>query len=103
MGKPMVRNLLKAGYAVRVYDVVEASVASMVETGAVAAVSSADVAAHSDLIVTMLPDGVFVTGDAALDGAGRPERHLWSAVDPERIWGWSPTWTVRRPTSEEHG
>ena len=46
--------------------------------------------------VTMLPDGVFVTGDEALDGAGRPERHLWSVVEPERIWGWSPTWTVQR-------
>ncbi len=50
--------------------------------------------------VTMLPDGVFVTGDPALDGAGRPERHLWSVVAPERIWGWSPTWTVRRPEAE---
>ena len=57
MGKPMVRNLLKAGYAVRVYDVVEASVASMVEAGAVAGLSSADVAAHCDVIITMLPDG----------------------------------------------
>lgn len=47
--------------------------------------------------VTMLKDGVFVTGDEALDGAGRPERHLWSVVEPERIWGWSPTWTVQRP------
>jgi hypothetical protein len=49
--------------------------------------------------VTLLPDGVFVTGDPALDGAGRPERHLWSVVEPERIHGWSPTWTVRRPAS----
>ena len=50
--------------------------------------------------VTLLPDGVFVTGDPALDGAGRPERHLWSVVDPERTWGWSPTWTVRTPVDE---
>ena len=50
--------------------------------------------------VTLLPDGVFVTGDPALDGAGRPERHLWSVVRPEGTWGWSPTWTVRRPADE---
>ena len=47
--------------------------------------------------VTQLPDGAFVTGDPGLDGAGRPERHLWTVVDPERIVGWSPTWTVSRP------
>ena len=47
--------------------------------------------------VTRLADGVNVTGDPALDGAGRPERHLWSVVDPERIWGWRPTWRVERP------
>ena len=47
--------------------------------------------------VTLLPDGVFVTGDPALDGAGRPERHLWSVVDPVQIHGWSTAWTVRRP------
>jgi aminoglycoside 3-N-acetyltransferase len=50
--------------------------------------------------VTFLPDGVFVTGDEALDGAGRPERHLWSVVDPERIFGWRPTWTVQRSAVE---
>ena len=47
--------------------------------------------------VTRLTDGVNVTGDPALDGAGRPERHLWSVVDPERIWGFRPTWRVERP------
>jgi hypothetical protein len=47
--------------------------------------------------VTQLPDGVYVTGDEALDGAGRPERHLWSVVDPQRIVGWRPTWIVSRP------
>ena len=57
MGKPMTRNLLKAGYAVRVFDFMAASVAAMVEAGAVAGNSSADVAAHCDVIITMLPDG----------------------------------------------
>jgi aminoglycoside 3-N-acetyltransferase len=51
---------------------------------------------HKDHI-TQLADGVFVTGDEALDGAGRPERHLWTVVDPEAIVGYRPTWEVRRP------
>ena len=68
MGKPMTRNLLKAGYAVRVFDLMAASVAAMVEAGAVAGNSSADVAAHCDVIVTMLPDGPDV--EAAVLGPG---------------------------------
>ena len=68
MGKPMTRNLLKAGYAVRVFDVMAASVAAMVEAGAVAGNSSADVAAHCDVIITMLPDGPDV--EAAVLGPG---------------------------------
>ncbi len=68
MGKPMTRNLLKAGYAVRVFDVMAASVAAVVEAGAVAGNSSADVAAHCDVIITMLPDGPDV--EAAVLGPG---------------------------------
>jgi aminoglycoside 3-N-acetyltransferase len=52
-------------------------------------------------LVTLLPDGIFVTGDPTLDGAGRPERHLWTVVDPTAIVGWQSTWTVRRPASGE--
>src|SRR5258708_25499186 len=66
MGKPMARNLLKAGYSVRVYDVVAASMAAV--TGAVAGQSCADVAANADVIVTMLPDGPDV--EAAVLGTG---------------------------------
>ncbi len=46
--------------------------------------------------VTSLLHGVFVIGDPVLDGAGRPERHLWSVVDPERIVGFRPTWQIQR-------
>ena len=68
MGKPMVRNLLKAGFSVRVYDVVPDSVAAAVGSGALAGQSCADVAAHSDVIITMLPDGPDV--EAAVLGHG---------------------------------
>lgn len=47
--------------------------------------------------VTLLPDGVFVTGDPTLDAAGRAERHLWTVVEPTAIVGYRPTWDIRRP------
>jgi 2-hydroxy-3-oxopropionate reductase len=66
MGKPMTRNLLKAGYGVRVYDSVATSMAAV--EGAVAGSSGSDVAAASDVIITMLPDGPDV--EAAVLGSG---------------------------------
>jgi 2-hydroxy-3-oxopropionate reductase len=66
MGKPMTRNLLKAGYEVRVFDTVAASMAAV--EGAVAGSSAAAVAAASDVIITMLPDGPDV--EAAVLGSG---------------------------------
>jgi 2-hydroxy-3-oxopropionate reductase len=57
MGKPMSKNLLKAGYALTVYDVVPGPLAEVVEAGATKAASAADAAAKSDVIITMLPDG----------------------------------------------
>src|SRR5882724_2366499 len=68
MGKPMTRNLLKAGYSVRVFDTVAASMAVVTEAGAVAGTSGGDVAAASDVVVTMLPDGPDV--EAAVLGVG---------------------------------
>jgi len=68
MGRPMSRNLLKAGYSVVVYDVVAAAVADVVQSGATSAGSGKDVAAQSDVIVTMLPDGPDV--EAAVLGVG---------------------------------
>lgn len=60
MGKPMVRNLLKAGHEVIVYDVVEANVAEVVKDGAQAAESSKDAAMQCGLIITMLPNSPHV-------------------------------------------
>ncbi len=57
MGKPMARNLLKAGYPLIAYDLVEAAVEDIVNAGAQRGSSSRDVAARSEIIVTMLPDG----------------------------------------------
>jgi 2-hydroxy-3-oxopropionate reductase len=57
MGRPMARNLLKAGNKLVVYDVVPSSVKELVAAGATAASSAKDVAGRSDIIITMLPDG----------------------------------------------
>lgn len=56
MGKPMARNLIKAGYSLTVYDVVGERMEELVTDGVKGASSSRDVAAGSDKIITMLPD-----------------------------------------------
>jgi len=56
MGREMVRNLLKAGHAVRAFDLTETAVADVVTDGAIRAQNPADVARDSDIVITMLPD-----------------------------------------------
>ena len=68
MGKPMAKNLLKAGYDLLVYDIVRESVDEIVAAGASAAGSSKAVAAECPVIITMLPNSPHVK--AAVLGAG---------------------------------
>ena len=56
MGRPMARNLIQAGYALTVYDIVGDAVEELATEGAKAASSSQEVAAATDKIITMLPD-----------------------------------------------
>ncbi len=56
MGKPMARNLLKAGYPLTVYSRQPESVEELVSKGADKAPSSKEVAQRSETIITMLPD-----------------------------------------------
>ncbi|MBV8601447.1 MAG: 2-hydroxy-3-oxopropionate reductase [Candidatus Eremiobacteraeota bacterium] len=56
MGKPMARNLLKAGYPLVVHTRKRATVDELVAEGAKAGSSPRDVAAQSDVVITMLPD-----------------------------------------------
>ncbi|MGE4464575.1 NAD(P)-binding domain-containing protein, partial [Sphaerochaeta sp.] len=74
MGKPMAKNLLKAGHEVVCFDVVAANVADVVASGAVAAKSSADVASQVPVVITMLPNSPHVKSvvlgkDGVLEGA----------------------------------
>ena len=57
MGRPMVRNLMKAGNTVTVYDIVGTAVEEMATEGAKVASSSKEVAEGNKLIITMVPDG----------------------------------------------
>ncbi len=57
MGKPMARNLMKAGYELTVYDLFPAPVEELAAEGASAASSPADVASKSAVTVVMVQDG----------------------------------------------
>ncbi|MDA0233080.1 MAG: 2-hydroxy-3-oxopropionate reductase [Chloroflexi bacterium] len=54
MGKPMARNLMKAGYEVTVYDLFPAPVDELVSGGATRAESAAEVARNSSTVVVMV-------------------------------------------------
>ena len=56
MGKPMSLNLLKAGYPLVVHSRSPAPVDAVVSQGATGASSPREVAAASDIVITMLPD-----------------------------------------------
>ena len=56
MGKPMVRNLLKAGYDVVCYSRTQKDIDEVVASGANAGTSSADVASKANVVITMLPN-----------------------------------------------
>ncbi len=60
MGKPMVKNLLKAGHELLVFDVIQSNVDNVVAAGASAAKSAKDVAEQCGLIITMLPNSPHV-------------------------------------------
>jgi 2-hydroxy-3-oxopropionate reductase len=57
MGKPMVRNLIKAGHQLAVYDIIPELAAEMATSGAVRGETPKDVAARSEITITMVPDG----------------------------------------------
>lgn len=60
MGGPMARNLLKAGYAVKAFDLSADAVAGVVAAGGSKAASAQEAATDVDMVVTMLPAGKHV-------------------------------------------
>ncbi len=75
MGRPMAKNLIKAGYKLTVYDkFAKAAVEELVGAGAKSASSNKEVAASSDVVITMLPNSPHVKEavlgkDGVLEGA----------------------------------
>ncbi|NPV54943.1 MAG: 2-hydroxy-3-oxopropionate reductase [Firmicutes bacterium] len=60
MGKPMAKNLIKAGYKLVLYDINPAPVQELVSLGAEAAKSPKEVAQKTEVIITMLPNSPHV-------------------------------------------
>jgi len=74
MGKPMCANLLKAGYSLTVWNRSQPGIDTVVGYGAQAGSSPADVAAKSDVIITIVTDSpdvqrVVLGPDGVLQGA----------------------------------
>ncbi|MGV1907792.1 NAD(P)-dependent oxidoreductase [Agrobacterium cavarae] len=57
MGGPMTRNLLKAGFTVRVWNRSTEKAQALVEDGAMLAASPAEAAKGANIVITMLSDG----------------------------------------------
>ena len=62
MGGPMALNLLKAGHALRVFDLNRPAVAEAVSAGAVAAADAAEAVHDAEVVVSMLPASRHVEG-----------------------------------------
>jgi 2-hydroxy-3-oxopropionate reductase len=60
MGKPMALNLIKAGYELTVYDIVAERMEDVLKAGARRGTSGKDVAARSEVVITMLPNSPHV-------------------------------------------
>jgi 2-hydroxy-3-oxopropionate reductase len=76
MGKPMARNLLKAGYSLVVHSRSRPPVNELAKEGAETAASSEEVAARAEVVITMLPD----SPDVELVYAG--ERGVFTGAKP---------------------
>jgi 2-hydroxy-3-oxopropionate reductase len=73
MGKPMARNLMKAGYGLVVHNRSRSSVKELANEGAKAAASSTEVAEQSEFLISMLPDSpdvelVYAGADGVFSG-----------------------------------
>src|SRR5262245_43083117 len=80
MGNPMVHNLLKAGFKVYVYDVVQSTVDAIVKDGAIAAKTLTNMAKYSDVIITSVQTGSQVT-DICLS-----ENGIFSHFVPDKLY-----------------
>ncbi len=89
MGRPMARNLVKAGHAVTGFDQFGDSLQAATRDGVSAATSIATAVVNAEIVITMLPSGEHVRdvylGDGGVLGAANPGAMLIdsSTVDVE--------------------
>ena len=88
MGKPMSKNLVKAGHDLVVYDFNQSSIDELVALGAKGAKSGAEVAAECDTIITMVPNSPHVRaaclGENGISDTAKPGTVVidMSSIDP---------------------
>jgi 2-hydroxy-3-oxopropionate reductase len=88
MGKPMARNLIKAGYSLVVHNRSHASVEELTKEGAQTATSPQEVASRSEVVITMLPDSpdveIVYAGEKGVFGSVKPGTLLidMSSISP---------------------
>jgi len=103
MGKPMAKNLIKAGFSLVVHNRSRAAVDEVVAAGAKAGTSPADVARQATIVITMVPDTpdveLVLTGN---DGVLLALQHDAIVIDMSSI---SPTVTQRlaQQVAEKNG
>lgn len=77
MGRPMALNLVRAGFPLVVHNRSQGAVAELVAAGATRAASPEEVAASSEIVITMLPDSPdveeVVLGDGGVLAGAGPE------------------------------
>lgn len=89
MGLPMARNLLKAGYKLQVFDLVQAAMNELAQEGAQPAGSAQQAAHNAEVVISMLPASRHVEdlylGDSGLIKALEPGTLLLecSTIAPE--------------------
>lgn len=88
MGKPMSKNLVKAGHELVVFDFNQSAIDELVACGATAAKSGAEVASQVDTIITMVPNSPHVRaavfGENGIAETAKPGTTLidMSSIDP---------------------
>ena len=89
MGAPMVRNLLRGGYAVTVWARRREAMVPLLSAGATAGASATQVAAATDIVFTMVTDTraveEVILGEHGIAGGARPGSMVidHSTIDPD--------------------
>ncbi|MGC6177368.1 2-hydroxy-3-oxopropionate reductase [Lacrimispora sp. 38-1] len=88
MGRPMAKNLLKAGHELVVFDFNKEAVADLVSNGAASAETGKDLASQCDVVITMVPNSphvrAAVLGENGVAEGAKPGTVVidMSSIDP---------------------